>query len=150
MELRRMLGGIVVLVACGLSAAPAEAQVATMKRAAETIVMAPVDVFLTPVVVKNTVQAGLENSDMPTALAVPTAGMGVILSSILQLVVTGARLTAGLIELPVGTLIAPVDALTDKDLSTPVLFSTEGTDAILRRETDGFDFVAGLYYLRGS
>jgi hypothetical protein len=145
-----MLGGIVVLVACCLSAAPAGAQVATMRRATENIIMTPVDVFLTPVVVKNTVQAGLENAEMPTALAVPTAGMGVILSSILQLVVTGARLTAGLIELPVGALIAPVDALTDKDLSTPVLFSTEGIDAVMRSETNGFDFVAGLYYLRGS
>jgi hypothetical protein len=144
-----MLGVIALLVAGGLSAAPASAQVATMRRATENILMAPVDVVLTPVVVKNTVQAGLENANMPTALAVPTAGMGIILSSMLQLVVTGARLTSGLIELPVGALIAPVDALTERDLSTPVLFSTEGTDAILREETGSFDFVAGLHYLRG-
>jgi hypothetical protein len=144
-----MLGVIALLIAGGLSAAPAAAQVATMRRATENILMAPVDVVLTPVVVKNTVQAGLENANMPTALAVPTAGMGIILSSMLQLVVTGARLTSGLIELPVGALIAPVDALTERDLSTPVLFSTEGTDAILREETGSFDFVAGLHYLRG-
>jgi hypothetical protein len=144
-----MLGVIAMLVAGSLSAAPAAAQVATMRRAAENILMAPVDVVLTPVVVKNTVQSGLERANMPTALAIPTAGMGIIFSSMLQFVVTGARLTAGIIELPVGALIAPVDALTERDLSTPVLFSTEGTEAVLRRETPGFDFVAGLYYLRG-
>jgi len=150
MELGRMSGGIALLVVGCLSAAPATAQVATMRRAAENILMAPVDVVLTPVVVTNSVRSGIEQANMPVALAVPTAGASVIFTSMLQLVVTGARLTAGLIELPVGALIAPVDAVTERDLSLPVLFSTEGTEAVLRHETPSFDFVAGLYYLRGS
>jgi len=149
MELRRMLGGVALLVATCLMIAPASAQVSTMKRGAENIIMAPVDVVLTPVVVTKTLQARLEEANMPVALAVPTAGAGIFLYSTLQLVVTGARLFAGLVELPLGAVIAPLDAVMDADLSTPVLFSTEGTEAVLRHETPALDFVSGLYYLRG-
>jgi len=148
METRRSLG--VVLVAAVMALAwveSADAQVSMMRRGAENIVMAPVDLVLAPVVVVNMLKKGVGEAEMEPVLAGATYGAGAVFLSIFQLGVVGFRLAAGVIELPGGLLLWPVNGATG--FETPALFDIQNVDAIIRRETPNFDFVGGGYYLWG-
>jgi hypothetical protein len=124
-----LLLGCALVLAAAFGAAPAFAQAKAVQRSVENITMAPLDFLVSPYTAGKSMQKGLA--------AVETTG-GKIMTSIIgypyylgtYVVLAGFRETAGLLELPVGLALWPVNAA-GKQVELSPFFDTSEARALV-------------------
>jgi hypothetical protein len=123
-----------------LAASPAAATYETLKRSLGNIVLAPVDMILSPVVATNVVYNNLRDVDDSLGVRVAYVPVGLCWNTGVQAMSAVVREIAGLIELVPGVLVLPLDADLDAiyapvergnalmDVETPVIRLKMGVD----------------------
>jgi hypothetical protein len=136
---QRRAAAVGVLLAL-LIASPAAATYETLKRSLGNIVLAPVDMILSPVVATNVVYNNLRDVDDSLGVRVAYVPMGLCWNTGVQAMSAVVREIAGLIELVPGLLVLPLDADLDAiyapvergnalmDVETPVIRLKMGVD----------------------
>jgi hypothetical protein len=127
-------------------AAPAaEASPATLKRSVENIVLAPLDVVLSPAVAGKTLYTGLRDIDDSPAVRIAYPAPGFVWLTAVQAGAGVIRLVTGVFEFVPGLILLPFDA--DMD---PLFDPADENDAIVNFETPVFDFRFGIDYTTSS
>jgi hypothetical protein len=136
--------GVIGIGAWGAAPA-AEASPATLKRSVENIVLAPLDVALSPVVAGKTLYTGLRDIDDSPAVRIAYPVPGFVWLTAVQAGAGVIRLVTGVFEFVPGLILLPFDA--DMD---PLFDPADENDAIVNFETPVFDFRFGIDYTTSS
>ena len=139
MRHRRALavGALLALVA----ASPASATYETLKRSLGNIVLAPVDMALSPVVASNVVYNNLRDVDDSLGVRVAYVPMGLCWNTGVQAMSAVVREIAGLIEFIPGLLVVFLDADLD-----PIYAPVERGNALMDVETPVIRLKMGVDY----
>jgi hypothetical protein len=136
--------GVIGIGAWGAAPA-AEASPATLKRSVENIVLAPLDVALSPVVAGKTLYTGLRDIDDSPAVRIAYPVPGFVWLTAVQAGAGVIRLVTGVFEFVPGLILLPFDA--DMD---PLFDPADENEAIVNFETPVFDFRFGIDYTTSS
>jgi len=133
----------VLLAALGvlLAASPAAATYETMKRSLGNIVLAPVDMALSPVVATHTIYNNLRDIDDSLGVRVAYVPMGVCWNTGVQAMSAVVREITGLIEFVPGLMVLFIDADLD-----PIFAPVERGNALLDVETPVIRLKTGVDY----
>jgi len=146
MHSRRILLLVVTLLVlgAGLRARPASAQPSMLKRSAENVLMAPLDAIVSPYTAWNTLDQNME-SDQSTGGRIATSIIGVPYNFMTYLVLAGFREAAGILELPIGLVLWPVNAFHKVELAP--FFDTAESSALVDAKTSVMEFKFGGRWL---
>jgi hypothetical protein len=136
--------GVIGIGAWGAAPA-AEASPATLKRSVENIVLAPLDVVLSPAVAGKTLYTGLRDIDDSPAVRIAYPVPGFVWLTAVQAGAGVIRLVTGVFEFVPGLILLPFDA--DMD---PLFDPADENEAIVNFETPVFDFRFGIDYTTSS
>jgi hypothetical protein len=140
MRLRRAPAAVAALLAL-LLASPAAATYETLKRSLGNIVLAPVDMVLSPVVASNVVYNNLRDVDDSLGVRIAYVPMGLCWNTGVQAMSAVVREIAGLIELVPGLLVVFLDADLD-----PIYAPVERGNALMDVETPVIRLKLGVDY----
>jgi hypothetical protein len=144
----RFLLSLILTLACGLGlpwARPAAAQSAAVKRAVENILLAPLDFVVAPVTAYKTLDVNMETTMESTGGRVTTGIFGYPLVLGAYGVLAGFREAAGIIELPVGLALWPVNAF--HKVSVSAFFDEGEAAALVDVPSSAFHLKFGTRYL---
>jgi hypothetical protein len=137
---QRRASAVAALLAL-LLATPAAATYETLKRSLGNIILAPVDMALSPVVATNVVYNNLRDVDDSLGVRLAYVPMGLCWNTGVQAMSAIVREIAGLIELLPGLLVLPLDADLD-----PIYAPVERGNALMDVETPVIRLKMGVDY----
>ena len=137
---RRLTLGV-ALLAVLFAASPAAASYETLKRSLGNIVLAPVDMVLSPVVASNTIYNNLRDIEDSLGVRVAYVPVGFCWNTGVQAMSAVVREITGLIEFVPGLLVLPLDADLD-----PIFAPVERGNALLDVETPVIRLKTGVDY----
>jgi hypothetical protein len=139
-----LLAGVLGVLITTLGVRPASAQPAMMKRGVENMLMAPLDAIVSPYTTWITLDQNLESLES-TGGKVATGIVGYPYTWFLYLVLAGFREAAGIVELPIGLALWPVDAI--KPIQLSPFFDSSEAPALGNAKTSVLDFKFGGRWL---
>lgn len=122
-------------------ASPAAATYATLKRSMGNIVLAPVDMALSPVVATNTIYNNLRDIDDSLGVRVVYLPFGVCWNTGVQAMAAIIREITGLIEFVPALIVLPLEADLD-----PLYAPIDRGNALLDYDTPAIRFKVGIDY----
>lgn len=139
-----LLLGCSLVLAATVGAAPAFAQAKAALRSVENITMAPLDFIVSPYTAGKTLSKGLEGVES-TGGKIMTGTVGYPYYLGTYMVLSGFRLTAGLIELPISLVLWPVNHWKRVELSP--FFDTSEAPALVDHTSPHFNTKFGGEWL---
>jgi hypothetical protein len=140
----RLLVFSLLVLGTGLWARPASAQPSMLKRSAENVLMAPLDAIVSPYTAWDTLDQNMA-TDQSTGGRIATSMVGLPYNFMTYLVLAGFREAAGILELPIGLVLWPVNAFHKVEVSP--FFDTAESAALVDAKTSFMEFKFGGRWL---
>ncbi len=139
--IRRLAPAALCLSLALTVASPASASLETFKRAIENILLAPLDLALSPVTAGYSIYTGMQDIDDSLAVKIVYPVPGLIWNTMVNIGAASLRMTSGLFELIPGILLLPFEA----DM-TALYAPVDRADALVDYEFEYFYLKFGVLY----